>query len=62
MTITLQIVFDRNDRLRELEIVFQDIKISKFSQEACPQNSLVKSRFSEVLRLDSLLIRRGLPS
>ena len=35
-------------------MVFQDIKISKFSGTACPQTPLVKSRFGKVLRLDSL--------
>ena len=35
-------------------MVFQDIKISKFSGGACPQTPLVKYRFGEVRRLDSL--------
>ena len=62
MTIDLPIIFEGNCHLELLDMVFQDIKISKFSRGACPQTILVKSRFSEVVRLYSLLIRRDLPS
>ena len=55
MTINLPIIFDGKCRLGFLEMVFQDIKISKFFGETCLQTHLVNSRFSEVLRLDSLL-------
>ena len=54
MTINLPSIFDRNYRLGLLEMVFQDIKISKFPGEACLQTPLVKSRFGEVLTLDCL--------
>ena len=56
MTINLPSIFDKNYRLGLLEMVFQDVKISKFSGAACPQSSpLVKSRFGEVLSFDSLV-------
>ena len=40
MTINLPIIFDGNCRPGLLEMVFQDIKISKFSGGACPQLTL----------------------
>ena len=55
MTINLTSIFRRNYRLGLLEMVFQDINISKFSGGACPQTPLVKYRLGQVLRLDSLL-------
>ena len=57
MTINLPIILDRNCRLGFLEMLFQDIKISKFSVGAFPQVPLVKFRFSDFLRLDSLVCR-----
>ena len=48
-------IFHRNYRLESLEMVFEDIKISIFSGGTCPQTPLVKYRFGEFLRLDSLL-------
>ena len=45
-------VFERNYRLRLLEIVFQGVKISKFSGGAYTQVILVDSRFDKVLGLD----------
>ena len=63
MMINFPIRFDENCRLGFLEMVLQDIKISKFSRGACPlPPPPVKSRFTKVLRLDSLLIRRDLPT
>ena len=62
MTINLPSIFDGNYRLRLLEMVFQDIKISKFSGVAWPQTPLVKSRFSKAHKLDSLLFRKVLLS
>ena len=62
MTINLPIIFDQNGRLELLKIELQDIKISKFSGGPCSQIDLLKSQFSDVLRLDSLVNRKDLPS
>ena len=40
MKINLPSIFHRNYRLGSLEMVFQDIKISKFSGGACPRPPL----------------------
>ena len=55
MTINLPSIFQRNYRPRSLEIGFQDIKVSKFSEGASLHTPLLKYRFGEVLWLDSLL-------
>ena len=54
MTINLPSIVHRNCRLGLLEMVFQDIKILKFSRRACPLTYQVNSRFDHILRLDSL--------
>ena len=56
MAINLPSIFHWDYLLRLLEMVFQDIEISKFSGETCPQlPPFVTYRFDEILRLDSLL-------
>ena len=54
MTINLLSIVDRNCRLGLLEMVFEDVKILKISRRACPLTYRVKSRFDQLLRLDSL--------
>ena len=54
MTINLPSIVDRNCRLGLLEMVFQVIKILKFSKRACSLTYRVKFRFDKSLRLDSL--------
>ena len=48
MMINLPSIFNRNYHLRLLEMVFQDVKISKFPVGACPKAPLVKSQFGKV--------------
>ena len=54
MTINLPSLFDRNIRLRVLEMVFQGLQISKFSGGTCPQTPLEARAFGKVHRLDTL--------
>ena len=58
MTIDLQSIFDRSCPLGLLEMVFQDSEILKFSGGSMPPglSPLVKSRFGEIYKLESLSI------